>query len=188
MVASPGAKPNPWSFTLSRLDPAIHPNLTSAIPGESNTVTILLRAYDAQLDLETCLVIWRGASERAHAFLGLDQIRSQEEIVREHYMPAAEITVAESQGQTAGFVALLDGFVGGLFVAPAFHRHGIGRKLILDAASRKGPLDVEVYRENSQALAFYEALEFEEVSERPLDDMGLPHALVRMHRASGLPD
>ncbi|MCO5081378.1 MAG: GNAT family N-acetyltransferase [Rhizobiaceae bacterium] len=94
----------------------------------------------------------------------------------------AEITVADNDGEAVGFIALLDGFIGGLFVSPQFHRLGIGKQLVKDAASRKGELEVEVYRENPRALAFYGSLGFREVGEKPLDDMGRPHALVRLKR------
>lgn len=151
------------------------------------TTPLRLRPYEHSRDLERCLGIWRAASENAHAFLGSDQIRSDEEIVRERYMPMADITVADTDVETAGFIALLDGFIGGLFVSPDHHRLGIGKQLVEDAASRKGELNVEVYRENTQALAFYAALGFRELSERPLDDMGRPHTLVRLVREAERP-
>lgn len=143
---------------------------------------VLLRPYDAVRDLESCLAIWRAASENAHSFLGTDAIRSDEEAVRERYMPLAEITIAEREGEIAGFIALLGSFIGGLFVSPARHRFGIGRELVEDAARRKGVLEVEVYRENSRALAFYRAIGLRAVSERPLDDLGRAHSLVLMQR------
>lgn len=149
--------------------------------------SLRLRPYEASRDLERCLAIWRAASENAHAFLGSDQIRSDEEIVRERYMPMAEITVAERNGELAGFIAMLDGFIGGLFVSPEHHRHGIGKMLVQDAASRKGELEVEVYRENPRALAFYGSLGFREVGAKPLDDMGRLHALVRLKRDADKP-
>lgn len=145
-------------------------------------MTLLLRPYDAERDLETCLAIWREASKVAHPFLGFDVIEAEEQIVRDQYMPVANITVAESDARVVGFIALLDAFIGGLFVDPGSHRQGAGRALVLDAAMRKGTLDVEVYRDNPKAIAFYQAVGFKEISERPLDDLGRHHPLVLMRR------
>lgn len=143
---------------------------------------IRLRRYDASRDLERCLAVWRAASEDAHSFLGLEAIRADEQLVRDRYMPMAEITVAEQDDDVAGFIALLGSFIGGLFVSPERARRGIGRELVDNAARRKGTLEVEVYKENPRALAFYSSLGFRQVSERPLDDLGRDHPLILMQR------
>jgi len=82
--------------------------------------------------------------------------------------------------EPVGFISLLDTFIGGIFVAPDQHGRGIGRKLITHAVDRKGELSLEVYTENEQAMRFYTALGFFEVSRRATDDQGFPFENVRL--------
>lgn len=144
---------------------------------------MILRPYDPARDLEPCLALWRRASEAGHPFLDAATLDADGEVVRAHYMPAAEITVAEAAGRPVGFIALLGETVGGLFVDPAHHGRGAGRALVLDAAGRKGALDVEVYEANEGARAFYRALGFVETGRREADDMGRPLPLISLRRA-----
>jgi len=80
---------------------------------------------------------------------------------------AGHVRVAELDGKLAGFSVLLerDGDaceLDGLFVEPASMRHGIGRRLIDDAARlarERGATWIEVVA-NPQAVAFYEAVGF----------------------------
>lgn len=141
----------------------------------------ILRPY-APTDAPACLAIWRRASEAGHPFLTPEQLDADEPLVRDVYMPAAAVTVAESGGRPAGFVALLDRFIGGLFVDPDHHRRGIGAALVAflgDAA-----LEVEVYARNERARAFYAAQGFLETSCRLVDDRGRNEPLVRMARVA----
>lgn len=139
-----------------------------------------IRPYDAVLDLDRCMEIWRRASETGHPFFGKDDLDRDQQVVREKYMPAADILVYEDAAGVRGFIALLGSFIGGLFVEPAFHGRGIGRALVLKAAADRGILDVEVYEANQGARAFYRRLGFREVSRRDLDDHGRPMPLIAM--------
>jgi GNAT superfamily N-acetyltransferase len=80
---------------------------------------------------------------------------------------AGHVRVAEHDGELAGFAVLLerDGEeceLDGLFVEPAWMRHGIGRRLIADAArlGRERGASRIVVVANPQAVAFYEAVGF----------------------------
>ena len=139
-----------------------------------------LRPYDPARDLERCMAIWRAASEVGHPFLDAATLDTDARVVRDEYMPQAEITVAEDGGEPSGFIALLGAFVGGLFVDPSRHRSGTGRALIRDAARRRGALEVEVYEANPAARAFYAACGFAVIGRREADDQGRPLPLVRM--------
>ncbi|WP_029031894.1 GNAT family N-acetyltransferase [Salinarimonas rosea] len=145
---------------------------------------MLLRRYDPARDADACLSIWRDASRAGHPFLEEAALEADAVLVRDVYLPKAEIVVAEEDGRVVGFVALLDAFIGGLFVDPTRHGGGVGRALVLDAASRKGALDVEVYEANAGALAFYVRLGFVETGRRETDDQGRAHPVVRLRRAS----
>lgn len=135
---------------------------------------IAIRAYEAA-DLEKLSSIWFEASLIAHAFIGEASLREQRVLIETVYLPRAETWVALRGGEPAGFISLVDDFIGGLFVSPGHQGAGIGRRLIRHTAQLKGSLRLEVYTANTQAAAFYKALGFEEVSRRPSDDQGLPY-------------
>ncbi len=140
---------------------------------------VMIRAYRAA-DLEELSAIWFEASITAHAFVGEARLREQRLLIETVYLPNAETWVAIRDGEPAGFVSLLDDFIGGLFVSPRHQGVGIGRLLVSHALQMKGQLRLEVYTANSQAYAFYENLGFEEQSRRSEDDEGLPFENAQM--------
>ncbi|WP_240784063.1 GNAT family N-acetyltransferase [Tabrizicola caldifontis] len=172
---------------LARTADLVHPgNLPDILqPHLTAAITIGLRPYNALRDLERCMALWRAASEVGHPFLDTATLVADAVVVRDSYMPAAEITVAERAGAVVGFIALLGGLVAGLFVDPAAHRSGAGRALISDALRRKCRLDVEVYAANAGARAFYAACGFVETGRRGTDDRGRALPLICMTLTEG---
>ena len=92
-------------------------------------------------------------------------------------LPAEQITaglvrVAEQDGVLVGFSVLLERSadaceLDGLFVEPERMRAGVGRRLVEDAkriARGRGATRIDVVA-NPQAVAFYEAVGFDEVGE-----------------------
>lgn len=140
---------------------------------------VMIRAYRAA-DMEELSAIWFEASITAHAFVGEARLREQRVLIETVYLPNAETWVATRGGEPAGFVSLLDDFIGGLFVSPRHQGAGIGRMLVSHALQLKGQLRLEVYTANAQAYAFYENLGFEEQSRRSEDDEGLPFENAQM--------
>ncbi len=145
------------------------------------TRDLVLRPY-AAADRDACLAIWRAASETGHPFLTRTELDADQVLVRDIYLSRATITLACDDEGPVGFIALIDDFIGGLFVLPARHRQGVGRLLINAASRQAGPLSVEVYVENAKALRFYEALGFVQTATRTVDDQGRPYALVRLEQ------
>ena len=177
-----------WSLSeLGRTTDIVHPgNLPDILrPHMTAATTLKLRRYDARSDLDRCMAIWRAAAEVGHPFLDAETLDADAVVVRNSYMPAAEITVAERAGTVVGFIALLGDLVGGLFVVPSAHRSGAGRALISDALLRKGRLEVEVYAANAGARAFYSACGFVETGRRDTDDHGRALPLIRMTLTKG---
>ncbi len=139
---------------------------------------MMLRPY-ASSDLDRVMDIWRCASEIAHPFL-VGELDADAELVRNLYVPSADITVAEENSRVLGFVAIIGSVVGALFVDTSSHRRGIGRQLMDHAQAVHGPLSLEVYLENRTARDFYAALGYREVLCHMTDDQGRPHRLVQM--------
>ena len=124
--------------------------------------------------------IWKAASLAGHPFLSPDDIASDEALVRETYIPMAQITVALHARYVVGFIAMIGDFIGALFVSPDHHRLGIGRALVGFEAKRRAAMSVEVYEDNAKARAFYKALGFAQTGRRDRDDRGRAHVLVQM--------
>lgn len=141
---------------------------------------LLIRPYDPTSDLERCMTIWREASEVGHPFLGASALETDAALVRDKYMPAADIHVAVIGGAVSGFIALLGSFIGGLFVDPSLHGHGIGKALVLEARRSQPILGVEVYEANTDARAFYARLGFTEIGRRERDDQGRALPLIAL--------
>nr|WP_029059878.1 GNAT family N-acetyltransferase [Stappia stellulata] len=138
------------------------------------TLETEIRAFDPATDLERLSGIWLDGSLLAHAFVGKERLLAQRRLIETEYLPGAETWVACRGAEPVGFISLLDAFIGGLFVAPRHHGNGIGRALIAHALTLKGELSLEVYTANTQAVAFYEALGFREISRRARDDEDMP--------------
>jgi GNAT superfamily N-acetyltransferase len=137
-----------------------------------------IRPYRPE-DRDRLLVIWRDGTEIAHGFFSQAQMDAQQKLVGDIYLAQAETWVIEAEGRTVGFCGLLGNFVGGLFVDPAHHGRGFGRLLLDHACSLKGPLELDVYALNKNAMAFYRKLGFSEIERRAIDDNGLPFEVVK---------
>lgn len=144
----------------------------------------LIRAYSDHGDRVRLAEIWLAASRVGHPFLTEAVIAEQQAKVRDIYLPQAENWVVELDNEPVGFIGLIDDFIGGLFVDPAAHGHGLGKALVLHAARLKGALDVEVYAANTAAVAFYRRMGFATTLHRSHDDEGQPFEVIRMHRAA----
>ncbi|WP_426123288.1 GNAT family N-acetyltransferase [Pararhizobium sp. PWRC1-1] len=134
----------------------------------------VVRPFVAATDTKKLSGIWLDASLLAHPFIGASRLIEQRQLIEEKYLPNAETWVACHMGEPVGFISLMDTFIGGIFVAPDQQGRGIGRTLITHAVDRKGALSLEVYTENEQAMRFYTAFGFVEVSRRANDDEGFP--------------
>lgn len=130
-----------------------------------------LRAYRPE-DLEPVMAAWRSANALAHPFLADAFVAGLEQDVRDIYVPNAETYVLEERGEVVGFITLLGAEIGGLFVDPSRHRRGYGIALVDHAVAIKGPLTVEVFRNNRIGRPFYERYGFALVAEERHEPSG----------------
>lgn len=140
-----------------------------------------IRAH-TDADRERLAEIWLEASRVGHPFLPEADLLGQQAMVRDIYLPQAENWVAELDGKPVGFIGLIDAFIGGLFVTPSAHGHGLGKALVLCAAGLKGDLEVEVSAANDTAVGFYRRLGFAETLRHDEDDEGRRLQVIRMRR------
>jgi len=119
----------------------------------------MIRKYRAE-DTEALISIWDYAEALAHPFLPSevrDQVRRD---MRDLYLPNAETWVLDDEGVPVGFISMIDKEIGGLFLDPSHQGRGKGREMVDHVVALKGPLTVEVFKDNKIGLPFYERYGF----------------------------
>ena len=131
----------------------------------------MMREYKTD-DTGALITIWDKAEPLAHPFLS-DEVRDQ---VRRDtvniYLPNAETWVLENHGTPVGFIAMIGTEIGGLFLDPSEQGKGLGRQMVDHVVAIKGPLTVEVFKDNKIGLPFYERYGFVVTGEGVFDASG----------------
>jgi len=130
-----------------------------------------IRPYHAD-DIDAVIDVWQRANALAHPFLKSDFVAEVHKAMREVYLPKAEAYVLEEERMVLGFIALIGNEIGGLFLDPSRHGKGYGRALVDHACGLKGPLKVEVFRDNAVGRPFYERYGFEIVADEVHEPSG----------------
>jgi putative acetyltransferase len=120
----------------------------------------MIREYTPS-DAEALIAIWEKANALAHPFLAPEFVAFVKDAMRSIYLPNAETWVLEENGNPIGFIAMIGDEIGGLFLDPAYHGHGHGRAMVDHVVEIKGPLRVEVFKDNKVGRPFYERYGFE---------------------------
>ena len=124
----------------------------------------MIREYKTE-DTDALITIWDNAEPLAHPFLS-DEVRDQvRRDMREIYLPNAETWVLENDGAPVGFISMIGTEIGGLFLGPSEQGKGWGRQMVDHIVASKGPLTVEVFKDNKIGLPFYERYGFVVIGE-----------------------
>ncbi len=142
----------------------------------------MIREYRSA-DLEPVLDVWYRASIAAHSFLPDAFFTTERELLRDHWLPGSETTVSVADQRILGFLSLVGNEVGGLFVDPDHQRRGIGSALMDGARLARPFLELSVFEENRNGLAFYRAYGFEITGRRVNEDTGHPELRLRLNPA-----
>lgn len=125
--------------------------------------------------------VWRASVLATHDFLSESDFAEICVLVRRDYLPDRDFTVAvDDTDRVIGFLKVQGNEIDSLYIAPAFHGQGLGRRFVAEAAARAATLEVEVNAQNRQAVGFYEAIGFCVISAKEEDGDGRPYPLLRM--------
>ena len=132
-------------------------------------------------DADTLFSIWKRAVDATHDFLSPEHKAFIAKLVREEFLPNAELTLAVDEADAPlGFLTMSGNKIDALFVDPARHGHGIGKALILRAAREQPLLLVDVNAQNASGVGFYRHLGFREIGRSATDELGLPYPLLHL--------
>lgn len=125
--------------------------------------------------------IWRDSALATHDFLSQNDFKEIEVMVREQYLPNAEVWVAEDAGKPVGFMGMTDSHIDSLFIAPNLRGKGVGKHMLAHAKSLFGDkLTVDVNEQNSQGVGFYLHMGFQQTGRSELDDQGKPYPILHL--------
>ncbi len=125
--------------------------------------------------------IWRDSALATHDFLSQNDFKEIEAMVREQYLPNAEVWVAEDAGKPVGFMGMTDSHIDSLFIAPNLRGKGVGKHMLAHAKSLFGDkLTVDVNEQNSQGVGFYLHMGFQQTGRSEQDDQGKPYPILHL--------
>ena len=133
-------------------------------------------------DADELFGVWRRSVDATHGFVSARDLEHIARLVRDQYLPTAELTVAcDDSGRALAFMGMTRNEIDALFVDGNRRGEGLGRALVERAkAAWPDGLTVEVNEQNSEAIGFYERLGFRTVSRLPTDHQGRPYPLLVM--------
>lgn len=124
-------------------------------------------------DIDKIMDIWLESTVKAHNFISREYWESNYKVVKDVYIPIADTFVYEEEGETKGFISIINNeFIGALFVDVKFQGMGIGSKLIDYSVEKYKNLTIAVYKENKKSVEFYTRKGFRIIEEGLNEDSG----------------
>jgi putative acetyltransferase len=127
------------------------------------------------------LEVWEAGVRATHHFLSESDIDFFRPLVRQGLRELPHLLcVRDAAGSPVAFVGVGGDKLEALFVHPAWHRMGVGRRLARYAVVELGATTVDVNEQNEPAVAFYRRLGYVVEGRSPLDGTGRPFPLLHM--------
>ena len=117
-------------------------------------------------EINDVLIVWINASIQAHSFIDEEFWKSKMVDMRETYIPNSETYIFKENEIIKGFFSLQGNTLAAMFVPIEFQNNGIGRKMMEKAKTLRKFLELTVYKENQEGIAFYENCGFKIIKEK----------------------
>jgi putative acetyltransferase len=131
-------------------------------------------------DGDRVVTIWRDAVDATHHFLTPEDRRAIDLQVQQ-FLPQSKLWLAVDQPDRAiGFMGLAGAHMEALFIDPACHGMGVGRRLVAHALGLHPAITTDVNEQNERAIGFYERLGFVRTGRSPIDDQSRAYPLIHM--------
>lgn len=125
---------------------------------------IEIRKMQAE-DIAPLADIWLESSLKAHSFIADEYWINNHTSMKDHYLPNAEVYVAQKTNLLVGFVALVDNHIAAVFVNSSHQGEGIGSLLLAHVKELRSHLTLNVFQKNIPSVQFYQSKNFVIASE-----------------------
>ncbi len=112
-------------------------------------------------DTDSIMEIWLDGNKTAHRFIREGYWEENFSLVRDKLIPESELYVFVADSIKKGFAALMDDYIGAMFVDNKYRGNGIGRKLMDYCKEKREYLVLHVYVKNASAVSFYKKCGFQ---------------------------
>ena len=132
-------------------------------------------------DLERLFDIWRSAVEATHDFVSPADHAEIAELVRDQYLPAADLEIAVDEDDLPlAFMGTTGNQIDALFVHASARGIGVGRFMVEHACRQSSIMRTEVNEQNGQGVGFWEHMGFRRTGRTETDGQGRPYPLLQM--------
>ena len=135
-------------------------------------------------DVPRALEIWRSAVDATHQFLSPEDRAAIDVLVREQFLPNAELWLAvDEDDRQMGWLAMDGDMIDALFVDPTAHGLGYGTELLNHAFTLDPPArTVDASEQATNAVPFYLSRGFRIIGRSETDPHGRPYPLIHLAR------
>jgi putative acetyltransferase len=135
----------------------------------------------SKADFDALLEVWETSVRATHDFITEDDIQFFKPLVRNEALPSLELRcVRDGDNSPVGFIGVANGKVEMLFIHPDYFGKGIGKRLLEYALNYMNATELDVNKQNPNALGFYKKMGFVVVGRSELDSTGKPFPILHM--------
>jgi putative acetyltransferase len=155
--------------------------MSSITQSEANDMLTKPISVVTDSDRARVMEVWEASVRASHHFLTEQDLQTLIPLAREELATISPIhCLRGADGSVYAFMAVVDGTIDALFVAPAQRAAGAGRRLVQYAIEELDARGVDVNEQNPAAVGFYQHLGFNVVSRSATDPQGLPFPILHM--------
>ncbi len=118
----------------------------------------MIREFEIK-DIDAIMNIWIKENIMVHSFIPKEYWESNYDFVKE-ILPNAEVYVEFVKDKVVGFIGIMDDHIEGIFVDHHHQGNGVGTALLQEAKASKNHLTLHVYKQNTNAIRFYQKNDF----------------------------